>query len=156
MSTFATIAALIGVLAAGIIYGTDVFCALVRRPALGHLGDTTRTAIMGRPRQYGDRRLPAPGVIGILSAASATAWAASGSPARATAAGCALAAMVAWLSLYLRVAAPTNRGLTAAAIAGLTPGNAGDLQSRWDSIITARAVLQAAAVACLAASAAIH
>ncbi len=32
MSLFATIAALTGVLTAGIIYGTDVFCALVQRP----------------------------------------------------------------------------------------------------------------------------
>lgn len=157
MSTFATIADLIGVLAAGIICGTDVFCALVLRPALRHLDDNTMIAVMGRLHQYGDRRLPAPGVIGILAAVTATgAWAASGSPARATAAGCALAVMVAWLSLYLRVAAPINRQLTAAAVAGLTLPNARDLQSRWDSIINARAVLQAAAVACLAASAAIY
>ena len=32
MTTFATIAALTGVLAAGIIYGTDVFCASCNGP----------------------------------------------------------------------------------------------------------------------------
>ena len=60
MNAFATIAALTGVLAAGIIYGTDVFCALVQRPALARLDDATMAAAMGRVHQYGDRRLPAP------------------------------------------------------------------------------------------------
>ena len=61
MNTFATIAALTGVLAGGIIYGTDVFCALVQRPALAQLDDATMAAAMGSVHQYGDRRLPAPG-----------------------------------------------------------------------------------------------
>ena len=53
--------------------------------------------------------------------------------------------MLSWLGLYLRVAAPINHTLTAAAKAHVTPGNARALQSRWDSIITARALLMAAA-----------
>ena len=73
MSLFATIAALTGVLTAGIIYGTDVFCALVQRPALARLDDATMAAVMGRVHEYGDRRLPVPGVIGILAAVTATA-----------------------------------------------------------------------------------
>lgn len=157
MNAFATIAAVTGVLATGIIYGTDVFCALVQRPALARLDDATMAEAMGRVHQYGDRRLPAPGIIGILAAAAATAAATvSGSPASATAAGIALIATLTWLGLYLRVAAPINRALTAAAIAHVTPGNARALQSRWDSIITTRALLMAAAVAGLAVSAATH
>ena len=155
MNTLASAAALAGLLAAGIIYGTDVFCALVQRPALAQLDETTMAAVMGRVHQYGDRRLPVPGVIGILAAVTATAaGVAGGSPARAAAAGLALAAMLAWLSLYLRIAAPINRTLTKAAVAHVTPGNARALQSRWDSIITARALLMTAAVAGLAACAA--
>ncbi len=157
MTGFAAIAALIGVLAAGIIYGTDVFCTLVQKPALANLDDATMAAVMGRVHQYGDQRLPVPGVIGILAAVAATAaGAAGGSLAIAGTAGIALAAMLVWLGLYLRVAAPINRALTAAAIAHATPGNARNLQSRWDSIITARALLMTVAVAGLAASAAMH
>jgi len=157
VNAFATTAALTGVLAAGIIYGTDVFCALVQRPALARLDDATMAAVMGRVHQYGDRRLPAPGVIGILAAATATAAATiSGSAASATAAGIALIATLIWLGLYRRVAAPINQALTAAAIAHVTPGNARALQSRWDSIITTRALLMATAVAGLAVSAAAH
>ena len=155
MNALTTIAAVTGVLAAGIIYGTDAFCALVQRPALAQLDDATMAAAMGRVHQYGDRRLPAPGIIGILAALTATvAAAAGGSPASAAAAGLALIALLSWLGLYLRVAAPINRTLTAAAVAHVTPGNARALQSRWDSIITARALLMAAAVAGLAVSAA--
>ena len=118
MSLFATIAALTGVLTAGIIYGTDVFCALVQRPALARLDYATTAAVMGRVHEYGDRRLPVPGVIGILAAVTAAAArAVSGSPAGAIAAGIALIAMLTWLGLYLRVAAPINRRLTAAAAA---------------------------------------
>ena len=156
MTALGTIAALIGVMAAGIIYGTDVFCALVQRPALTRLDDATVVAVMGRVHQYGDRRLPIPGVIGILAAATATvARAISGSPADIITVGVALLALLAWLGLYLRVAAPVNRALTAAAIAHVTPANSRSLQSRWDSIITPRALLMAVAVAGLAASAAI-
>ncbi len=83
MHAFGTIVAIIGVMAAGIIYGTDVFCAIVQRPALTKIDDATVTAVMGRVHQYGDRRLPVPGVIGILAAAVTTAaMAISGSPAK--------------------------------------------------------------------------
>ena len=153
MELLATIAALIGVLASGIIYGTDAFCALVLRPALAELDDGTMAAAMGRVHQYGDRRLPVPGVIGIFAAVLATvAWAVRGSSAGAIAAGIAVAALIAWLGLYLRVAAPINRALTAAAIAHVTPGNARALQARWDSVIIPRALLMAVAVAGLASS----
>ena len=157
MNALGTVAALAGIMAAGIIYGTDVFCAIVQRPALTRLDDATVAAVMGRVHQYGDRRLPIPGVIGILAAAVTTvARAISGSPAGVVMACTALFATLVWLSLYLRVAAPVNRALTAAAIAHVTPANSRSLQSRWDSIITPRALLMAVAVGGLAASAAIH
>lgn len=157
MNALGTAAALAGIMAAGIIYGTDVFCAIVQRPALTRLDDATVAAVMGRVHQYGDRRLPIPGAIGILAATITTvARAISGSPTGVVMAGTALLATLAWLSLYLRVAAPVNRALTAAAIAHVTPANSRSLQSRWDSIITPRALLMAVAVGGLAASAAIH
>ena len=155
MSALTAIVAITGILAAGIIYGTDAFCALVQRPALTTLDDATLTAVMGRIHQYGDRRLPAPGIIGILAAALTTTVATMrGSVPGAVAAGVGLVSMLVWLGLYGRVAAPINRALTAAAIAHETPDNARRLQSRWDSIITARALLMAVAVAGLAISAA--
>jgi len=144
MSALTASVAITGILAAGIIYGNDAFCALVQRPALAALDDATLTAVMGRIHQYGDRRLPAPGIIGVLAAAVATI---RGSVPDAIAAGVALVCMLAWLRLYLHVAAPINRALTAAAMAHETPDNARQLQTRWDSIITPRALLMGVAVA---------
>ena len=57
--------------------------------------------------------------------------------------------LLAWLALYLRVSAPINRQLTAAAEAGDVPANVRVLQRNWDRIITTRAVLQGLAVAAL-------
>jgi Domain of unknown function (DUF1772) len=155
MTALTAIVAIVGILTAGIIYGTDTFCAVVQRPALAALDDATLTAVMGRIHQYGDRRLPAPGIIGVLAAAATTTVATiRGSVPAAVAAAVALVCMLAWLRLYLHVAAPINRALTAAATAHETPDNARQLQARWDSIITPRALLMGVAVAGLAVSAA--
>jgi hypothetical protein len=62
--------------------------------------------------------------------------------------------MLVWLYLYLHIAPPINRVFTAAATAHQTPDNARQLQSKWDSIITLRALLMGVAVAGLAISAA--
>jgi hypothetical protein len=57
-----------------------------------------------------------------------------------------------WLVLYLRVSAPINRQLTAAAEAGHELPDGRALQAKWDSIIGVRAVLQGLAVATLCVS----
>ena len=54
--------------------------------------------------------------------------------------------------LYLRVSAPINRALTAAADNHQTPANARALQRDWDRIIVPRAVLQGLAIAALCVS----
>jgi hypothetical protein len=97
---------------------------------------------------------PPPASSAFSPAVTTTVATIGGSIPGAFAAGVALVSMLAWLSLYRRVAAPINRALITAAIAHQTPDNARRLQSRWDSIITARAVLMAVAVAGLAISAA--
>jgi hypothetical protein len=51
--------------------------------------------------------------------------------------------------LYVRVSAPINRQLTAAAEAREIPANARALQANWDRVINARAMLQGLAVCAL-------
>jgi hypothetical protein len=63
-----------------------------------------------------------------------------------------LVIMLIWLLLYLRVAAPINRSLTAAADARQTAANGRALQRGWDRIILPRAILQGLAVLALAGS----
>ena len=132
------------------VFGTDVFCAMVQRPALARVDDRALVAVMGYVHRYGDRRMPIPGVIGMVAAATSAAVAAvAGSWAAAIMATVALALLLVWLTLYIKVSAPINRQLTAAAQASQIPSNARALQANWDRIINARAALQGVAVCAL-------
>ena len=140
----------VAVLGTAVVYGTDVFCATVLRPALATINGDAVVAVMGSVHRYGDRRMPVPGVLGVVGAAASMALAVVASHwAQAIAAVVALAALLVWLALYARVSAPINRQLTAAADAGQALPNVRVLQAKWDSIIGARAALQGVAVAAL-------
>ena len=144
------IVAAIAVLGTGVVFGTDVFCAMVLRPALSRLDDKALVAVTGWVHHYGDRRMPVPGVLGIAAAAAATALAAiEGSWTRAAAGAIAVVALLVWLLLYVRLSAPINRQLTAAARSGGALANGRALQAKWDSIINVRAALQGLALVAL-------
>lgn len=142
--------ALIAVLGTAVVYGTDVFCAIVLGPALASVDDRALVAVTGSVHRYGDRRMPVPGVLGVLATATSAVLAAVAAHwAQAIAAGAALVVLLVWLALYARVSAPINRQLTAAADAGQPLSNGRVLQANWDRIIGARAVLQGLALAAL-------
>ncbi len=150
MIEFAKLAALVSVSGTAVVYGTDVFCALVQRPALARVDERALVSVMGNVHRYGDRRMPLPGVVGVAAAVASAALAAlAGQWFAAIAAGAAVALLLGWIVLYLRVSAPINRQLTAAAAADEIPPNARVLQRNWDRVITARAVLQGLATAAL-------
>ena len=150
MTAFGQVLATLSVLAVGIVYGTDVFCAIVLRPALALVDDRTLVSTMGRVHDFGDRRLRVPGVVGIVAAIAATAVAAASGYVGASIAGAiAVVALAVWLVIYVRISAPINARLTCAAQHGETPTDARQLQSRWDSVITARAGLQMLAIVAL-------
>ncbi|MEZ0352094.1 DUF1772 domain-containing protein [Mycobacterium sp. pR1184] len=143
-------AAVVAVLGTGVVYGTDVFCAMVMRPALGRIDDDALVTVMGHVHRYGDRRMPVPGVLGIVAAAISAATAAAFAHwSQAIPSIVALAALLLWLLLYLRISAPINRQLTAAAERGETLPDGRALQARWDAVINARAALQGLAVTAL-------
>lgn len=145
-----TLFAVIAVLGTAVVYGTDVFCAAVQRPALAHVDDSALLAMTGNIHRYGDRRMPVPGVTGLVAAAICAVLAAtSGRWAQAGAAGASVGLLLVWLLLYLRVSAPINRQLVAGAARPELTTNARALQRNWDRVITARAVLQGLAVAAL-------
>jgi hypothetical protein len=157
MTVLSQILAAVALLGGAVIYGTDVFCAIVLRPALAQVSDGALTSVMGRVHEYGDRRLPLPGVVGLVAAALAAITAGiAGHVVPAAAASVAVAAQVVWLVIYLRISAPVNRALTSAARAGQVPADARSLQARWDSVITARAFLQAAAAVALCVALAVR
>ena len=150
LQLLAQVAALIAVLGTAVVYGTDVFSAIVLRPALAMVDDHALVAVMGSVHRYGDRRMPVPGVLGILAtAATAVLATAAGGWVQAIAATVALVLLLVWIVLYTRVSAPVNRQLTAAAEAGQSIPNARALQAQWDRVIYARATLQGLALAAL-------
>lgn len=150
LTQLAQLAALIAVIGNAVVYGTDVFCAIVLRPVLAHVDDRALAAVSGFVHRYGDRRMPVPGVVGVAAAAASAAFAAlAGHWAQAISAGVAVVLLVIWLLLYLRVSAPINRELTAAAENNRVLTNVRALQADWDRIIYARAVLQGLALTAL-------
>ena len=153
MTLLSQLAALLAIVSTGIVYGTDAFCALVQRPALSRVDDATLTAVMGNVHRFGDRRMPAPGILGVVAAAVAAVLAAvAGRSGGAVAAGAAFVLLVVWVLLYLRISAPINRRFTAAADARETPAEARTWQRDWDRVIVPRAVLQGVAVLALGVS----
>jgi hypothetical protein len=144
-------AVLVAILGTAVVFGTDVFCALVMRPALARVEGAALASVMGNVHRYGDRRMPVPGVLGLVgSAAAVVLGAVAGHPAAAVAAGSALIALAVWLVLYVRISAPINRVLTATADRGETPEDVRELQAAWDRVITLRATLQGVALVALA------
>ncbi|MGY2894366.1 hypothetical protein [Deinococcus sp. UYEF24] len=128
-----------GLLSAGVVYGTDVFFAVVGRPALARTGEGSVTETMGRVHEVGDARMPLFGATALLSTLALIFTAGLGSRASLFA-GLAFAGLVIQLASYLRIAQPVNRALTAAARQGTVPPDARSLQTRWDSVITLRAL----------------
>lgn len=146
----ATLFAIVAVLGTAVVYGTDVFCAVVQRPALARVDDRTLLAAMGNIHRYGDRRMPVPGVVGLAAAAiCAVLAAASGHWAQAGAAGASVGLLLVWLLLYLRVSAPINRRLVAGVDRPELSTDARALQRNWDRVIVTRATVQGLALAAL-------
>lgn len=66
MTLLSPLAALLAIVGAGVVYGTDVFGAIAQRPARARVDDAASTAAMGNLRRYADRRMSVPGVIDVL------------------------------------------------------------------------------------------
>jgi Domain of unknown function (DUF1772) len=150
MRTLIEILAILAILANAVIYGTDVFGAIVLRPAIAAVDDRTLTQLLGHIHRIADRRFPAIGAAGLIAAMATAALAgASGHWVSAAAAALATLALVIFLAIYNRVSKPVNTALTAAALADRVAGDARQLQARWDSVINARVALQTLALAAL-------
>lgn len=143
-------AALAAILATAVVYGTDVFCAIVLRPALAAVDDDTLVAVAGSVHRFGDRRMPVAGVLGVVATAvSGVLSVHTAHWPQAVAAGVALVLLSTWIVVYPRVSAPINRQLTDAADAGESLPNGRALQAKWDRVIGTRALLQGISVASL-------
>ena len=152
MPTLIEILAALAILANAVIYGTDVFGAIVLRPAIAAVDDRTLTQLLGHIHHIADRRIAAISIGGLIAAVATAALAAASRHWVSTAAGAlATVALIIFAVVYTRISKPVNTALTAAAVAGRVPGDARQLQARWDSVIDLRVALQTLALAALCA-----
>ena len=150
MRTLIEILAGLAILANAVIYGTDVFGAIIQRPAIAAVDDRTLTQVMGHIHRVADRRLAVFSIGGLIAAAVTAALAAATGHWVSTAAGAlATLSLITFVAIYTRISKPVNTALTAAAVADRVPDNARELQARWDSVIDGRVVLQTLALAAL-------
>lgn len=150
MRTLIEVLAGLAILVNAVVYGTDVFGAIVLRPAIAAVDDRTFTQLLGHIHRVADRRFPPIGAGGLVAALAMTALAAaSGRGLSAVAGALATFALICFLAVYGRVSKPVNTALTAAAVAHKVPADARGLQARWDSVINARVALQAFALGAL-------
>ncbi|SEH88220.1 protein of unknown function [Mycolicibacterium rutilum] len=147
MHTLIEILAVAAILANAVVYGTDVFGAIVLRPAVASVDDRTLTQLLGHIHRIADRRFSVIGAVGLIAAvATAVAAAVGGRWVSAAAAALAAVALIGFLVVYTRISKPVNTVLTAAAVADEVPADARGLQTRWESVIDARVVLQGLAL----------
>ena len=150
MDILIPISATIAVLGVAVIFGADVLAAVVLRPVYAGVDERTLVQAVGRGHHFGDRRLPIAGILGVVFTALSSALAfIAGEPLPGVLAAAALLLLVIWLTLFARISKPINATLSAAALADTVPADARELQTRWESIITLRAVIQGAAMVLL-------
>lgn len=139
----------LAIAANAVIYGTDVFAAIVLRPAVACVDDRTLTQLLGHIHRIADRRLAAIAATGLITTAATAALAAATEHwTSAAGAGMATLALIIF-GLYARVSKPVNTALTTAALAHQVPDDTRQLQARWNSVINARVALQSIALTAL-------
>ena len=146
-TTLIQLLATVAVLANAVIYGADVFAAVIQRTVLASVDDAALISVVGHGHRIGDQRYPIFGITGLISTVLVTVAAAvGGHGVAAIAAGIGVVALVVWLGIFARVSAPVNKQLTAAAVEGHPLANARELQATWDSVINLRVALQTVAL----------
>lgn len=143
----------LALLSTGIVYGTDVFFALVARPGLRRVDAASLTQVLGQLHAVADVRMPIAGGLAVLSAGGLFFAAGGWSTWAGRLALLALAGLLTMLGAYLRVAQPVNKRLTAAARQGTTLPDAHALQQRWNGVIGLRAAALTVAMAALVGAA---
>lgn len=142
---------ILSILSAGVVYGVDVFFAVVGRPALKVSDDAAIANVMGHIHKTADARMPFFGVLGIMTTLALAIVSQFGTTASWLAL-IALAGLLIQLSLYLIVAKPVNQKMAEAIPLGQIPDDIRNLQTRWDSVIVGRALAMAVALGYLIAA----
>ncbi|MBH8556005.1 DUF1772 domain-containing protein [Nostocaceae cyanobacterium CENA357] len=147
----ANVLLIFAILSVGVVYGVDVFFAVVGRPALAASDEDAIANVMGHLHKIADARMPIFGIFGVLTTFTFAIVSQIGTISSWLAL-IALAGLLIQLSLYLTVAKPVNQKMTKAVQLGNIPNNTRELQNRWDSVIIVRALAMTLAIGCLLVS----
>ena len=137
----------IAILTTGVVYGTDVFHAIVVKKAASLSSDSAIADLIGHTHLIADKRMPLIGATSLVSSLLITVL--NYNSALVMYSGVALIALISHLIIYLRVAKPINVQMSAAAMAQKTLAEIRSLQLRWDSVISYRALLLTIAMGAL-------
>jgi hypothetical protein len=136
---------IIAILSTGVVYGTDMFHALVVRKATALSKNSSIADLIGHTHLIADRRMP---VIGITSVLATTLCILLNFKNVYTAGllSAALLMLLLHLYLYMTIAKPVNNKMTDAAVKNVVPDTIRALQIRWESVINYRAAFLTAAM----------
>ena len=138
----------IAIVATAVLFGTDVFFALVGKKAAAKSKDSSVADIMGHFHEIADARMPVIGVTAIITTLlqivlyGATSYGGE-------LAIIALTVLLIHLAIYFRISKPVNNIMVEGIKFGRIVGNIRQLQQRWDKVIELRAVLLLVAIICL-------
>ncbi|MCF0059119.1 DUF1772 domain-containing protein [Dyadobacter sp. CY356] len=135
----------IAILSTGVIYGTDMFHAVVVRKATALSKDSSLIDLIGHTHLVADKRMPAFGITSIVT----TLICAIINFVNVYTLGLLCAALfmlLSHLNIYMNVAKPVNQMMSEAAVKNSYPDNIRALQIRWESVINYRAAFLTAAM----------
>ena len=138
----------IAVVTTAIVFGTDVFFALVGKKAVAKSNESSIADVMGHFHQVADTRMP---VIGVTALATTLLQVivAGVQTTPGQLALVALTALLAHLFIYLTISKPVNDILAEGVKFGRLIENTRQLQQRWDKVINLRAALLLVAITSL-------
>jgi len=130
----------IAIVATAVVFGTDVFFALVGKKAATKSKDTSIADVMGHFHEVADARMPVIGATAIVSTLLQVLIAGFHT-IQAQLAALSLVALLIHLTIYLTVARPVNNVMVDVVKFGRMVNNIRELQQRWDKVIGLRAAL---------------
>jgi len=136
------------IVATAIVFGTDVFFALVGKKAAAISKDSSIADLMGHFHEVADARMPVIGITAIattlLQVIVAGVQTISGQLAIVS-----LAALLIHLFIYFTISKPVNNIMVEGVKFGRLVDNVRQLQQRWDKVINLRAALLLIAITSL-------
>ena len=128
------------IVATSVVFGTDVFFALVGKKAASKSNDSSVIDLMGHFHEVADARMPIIGITAIVTTLVQIIF--SGLQAiTGELAMVSLAALLIHLAIYFIVSKPVNNIMVEGVKYGRIVNNVRELQQRWDKVINLRSVL---------------